>query len=215
MAATPHGVVRLVMVGARIYRSVTASQVFVHAPVRWCVRGSGYVVPALQYQLDKARRSCVGSDGPRRKFSSQYSSECFLIDWMTSSVYEMVAHLSPSCLQNAWMVSTAGHPFWMFLARMIMQRAHAYESRTVENATGPVILKQAVDLWRCMAITDDIVVLQPGFVYIKDWHRHAESARVNVACDPEHMHEDGHDEKCMAAYPNAHVLTSWSHTWGK
>jgi len=96
---------------------------------------------------------------------------------------------------------------------MILHRSSAHNGRRPGDATGPVILKQALEMWIWMGTTKDVVVLPPGYVFIKDWHDGSDWARLPAACDPEPIHEAGSDARCLADYPNAHVLTYWSHTW--
>lgn len=52
-------------------------------------------------------------------------------------------------------------------------------------------------------------------MFVHDWHNGSDSESLGKNCKAETIHINGNDAKCIAAYPNAHVLTSWSHTWGR
>ena len=132
-------------------------------------------------------------------------------------------------IPNAWMASQPGHPFWKLLILLI--DANVTEAITtsgstseadkeeVEKLTGPVILKKAVDTWKCMHPFDtSITVLDPGYVYLCDWHEENPNSTYyweNVAkfCNPRSP-EGKATVECLQFYPNAHVVTAWTHSWG-
>ena len=128
-------------------------------------------------------------------------------------------------IPNAWMASSPGHKFWIFVAQAIkatlkFQRdagtgfKEGDEDVGAESATGPVILKEAHDTWKClMGENSGITTLPAGYISISDWLDKESRARFNEACTDTKITEEETQKTCFKAYPNAHVLTYWSHTW--
>jgi hypothetical protein len=113
---------------------------------------------------------------------------------------------------NAWMASAPGRPFWTFFARVVAARAPGLAHRRPEDVTGPIALYQALQLWRCLG-RGDVDVLPPGRVFVKDWTDEAGWPRFEAACAEEKVAAESGGERCLAEFPDAHVLTYWAHTW--
>ena len=171
-------------------------------------------------------------------------------------------------IPNAWMASTPGHPFWLFVVGIIDHRhrqhqvsfyqwmAHVFRPLKAEYVTGPVVLKQAYDTWVGVVggnggKVGGVVVVPPGSIFVADWyvllsclhkmntlfffslhvlmfthiHLHITQYknRHNLTALDEYWEEcNGDDilkkyaqERCLRAYPNAHVLTYWTHSWSR
>jgi hypothetical protein len=141
---------------------------------------------------------------------------------------------------NAWMASTPGHPFWLFMAGVIERRTHRGVVRRLwevlrppraEYDTGPVILKQALDTWQCVLErgggmgsgrrrtkegekeTAGVVVLPPGRVFVGDWHNETALSEYYGLCGGDEVLGAAGRRRCLAAFPYAHVLTYWTRTW--
>jgi len=129
-------------------------------------------------------------------------------------------------IPNAWMASSPGHPFWLFLAHVIherysdilrkQERGEDAPNLGIEELTGPVVLKQAYDTWQC-TLGDEKVrmqVLDPGYVFVCNWNNHEEAEYYAKKCNGTRITEEKQQKQCLKAFPNAHVLTFWTHTWG-
>jgi hypothetical protein len=128
----------------------------------------------------------------------------------------------PHNIPNAWMASQPGHPFWLFLAKTIKEAAGAEleEDKSggemkAEEATGPVALKRAYDTWRCVLgdADADVAALPAGYVFVSDWHDEEARIRFDGVCNGTRITSPIVRRRCLAAYPNAHVLTWWTHSW--
>ena len=128
-------------------------------------------------------------------------------------------------IPNAWMASSPGHPFWLFLVRIIQERYLAILMKEaqgdtstdvgVESLTGPVILKEAYDTWRCVFGDErgKLETLDPGYVFISNWNKEEEANYFSKVCNGSTINTEQQQKRCLKAFPNAHVLTFWTHTW--
>lgn len=128
-------------------------------------------------------------------------------------------------LPNAWMASSPGHPFWLFLVRIIQERyteilmkeaqGDTSSDVGVERLTGPVIMKEAYDTWKCVFGEErgNVEVLDPGYVFISNWNNKEEADYFIKVCNGSTITTEKQQKRCLKAYPNAHVLTFWTHTW--
>lgn len=153
-------------------------------------------------------------------------------------------------MKNAWMASSPGHQFWLFLVEVVQERfkqsiqlkeerdkkrkdeerypenKNDDENKNVEGdkvdtdmgaevATGPVVLKEAYDTWQCMLSEERarMRTMPAGYVFVSDWH--GEDGRIffNSVCNDTNIKIPEVQRKCQRAYPNAHVITFWSHSW--
>jgi hypothetical protein len=143
-----------------------------------------------------------------------------ILAMMSSDIY--FGHNIP----NAWMASSPGHPFWLFLARVIHERytdilmkqaSGDYSSDLgVEKITGPIVLKEAYDTWQCIFgdATSRVQLLEPGYVFVSNWNNKEEAEYFGKRCNGSRITEERQQNRCFKAFPNAHVLTFWTHTWG-
>lgn len=53
-----------------------------------------------------------------------------------------------------------------------------------------------------------------GHIYIGDWHVEGSREKVYESCRRDELSKQEGRSRCLEAYPNAHVLTFWSHSWG-
>lgn len=136
----------------------------------------------------------------------------------------------PHNIPNAWFGSAPNHPFWIFFSKCIVEMTTTLRSQgwwlQAEQVTGPIILKQAVDAWNSIhgAPSGDptLEVIKHGKVYVDDWHgngNHPEiqkhNARFREACPSKELYKKDVEEQCKAAFPDAVVLTFWTHSWGR
>ena len=94
--------------------------------------------------------------GPTLVFNTLLFST-FSID---GSILNLLFHV-----QNAWMASSPGHPFWIFFAKLIQtihEKKPSEQYIEPEQATGPMILKQALDAWRSLRDDSSIKVIKAG-----------------------------------------------------
>jgi hypothetical protein len=131
----------------------------------------------------------------------------------------------PHNVPNAWMISTPGHPFWLYCITKIMQ--HMTEGGNgAEHLTGPVMLYRAAqdyaETQRRITGTSspgvengatkvfDLTVLKPGLIYPFDWHKpQKDQANICAASKSQNLN----DEKCKAQFPEAYTITYWTHSW--
>ncbi|KAH7621804.1 putative Inositol phosphoceramide mannosyltransferase 2 [Nannochloris sp. 'desiccata'] len=130
-------------------------------------------------------------------------------------------------IPNAWMASSPGHPFWMFVVRVIQERytdiltkqarGDTSSNLGVEGITGPIVLKEAYDTWKCTFDDDKakVHVLDPGYVFVSNWNNKEEADYFSQKCNGSKITEERQQKRCLKAFPNAHVLTFWTHTWGR
>jgi inositol phosphorylceramide mannosyltransferase catalytic subunit len=128
-------------------------------------------------------------------------------------------------IPNAWMASSPGHPFWLFLVRVIQERyteillkqaqGDTTASIGVERLTGPIVLKEAYETWKC-TFGDDrakVEVIDPGYVFVSNWNNKEEADYFIKMCNGSKITTQRQQQRCSKAFPNAHVLTFWTHTW--
>lgn len=125
-------------------------------------------------------------------------------------------------MQNAWFASSPGHPFWIFFTTLIEELLFAKEPEEYiqpEQLTGPIILKQAVDAWNSIRGDDPtITIVKAGKVFVDDWHAYEGKEKRELfreKCKPKEIHTEKVIKMCREEYPDAYVLTYWTHTWGR
>lgn len=60
--------------------------------------------------------------------------------------------------------------------------------------------------------------LSAGQIFVDDWHQfHGEEETKKFAkfCNKEKIHQEKVNKDCLKHYPEAYVITFWTHTWGK
>lgn len=126
----------------------------------------------------------------------------------------------PHNIPNAWLASQPGHPFWLFLAKVIAEVGQRQLAKGggkgwgAEAATGPIVLKRAYDTWRCALKGEaDVAALPAGYIFVSNWHDEAARHEFNLACDGAAIAAPEVQARCLARFPNAHVLTYWAHSW--
>lgn len=85
-----------------------------------------------------------------------------------------------------------------------------------EQATGPIMLKAAYEAWQCVHGNNnsDILLINPGYVYVGDWSNLTAYDAFLEVCNLNDITSRLGQRRCLSAYPNAHVLTWWTHSWG-
>ncbi len=136
-------------------------------------------------------------------------------------------------IPNAWMLSTPGHPFWLFCGMMMVKRA-TMGINGAENLTGPKMLTLAVEEYaRTMSLISgkdygsvlkgstmihDLQVLEPGLIYPVSWY-HPKGLSEFCESFGKPALTDSIDksvkdpEKCKQSLPNAYAITYWAHSW--
>ena len=54
-----------------------------------------------------------------------------------------------------------------------------------------------------------------GRVYVGDWHNITALDIYYEECNGDNIMTDSGQKRCLKSYPNAHVLTYWTHSWSK
>jgi len=124
---------------------------------------------------------------------------------------------------NAWMMSSPGHPFWMFCLMRIMTNNINGENRA-EYLTGPVLLKEAVKEYTeaNQRITgqnvkgvdhgdtkiNDLHILRPGLIFPYNWEDSEKNIDV-CGADKAIINSD----PCRKRFPDAFTVTYWTHSW--
>lgn len=133
-------------------------------------------------------------------------------------------------IPNAWFGSAPNHPFWNFFSMCAIELMEVLkasnEGTQTEQVTGPLLLKQAVDAWNDIhgeKGDPTLEIVKHGKVYVEDWHAeydqnahreiHEHNQRLREACPSQELYKEEVEEKCRAAFPDAVVLTFWTHTW--
>eukprot|EP00834_Sanchytrium_tribonematis_P007157 NODE_609_length_5433_cov_1.015186.p2 type:complete len:386 gc:universal NODE_609_length_5433_cov_1.015186:126-1283(+) len=114
----------------------------------------------------------------------------------------------PHNVPNAIMYSRKKHPFWLFVVNLITTKMH--HNMGVESTTGPVILKDAYELFRKIeGIGDDIYVTKPGLLYGVDWRKRPTDYPECGSRSPTSLEVDN----CRAHFPDVYLITYWYHSW--
>jgi hypothetical protein len=84
-----------------------------------------------------------------------------------------------------------------------------------EVATGPVVLKEAYDTWKCMLSEEEarVKTMPAGYVFVSDWHDEDAREFFDFVCNDTYINLPKVQRQCQRAYSNAHVITFWSHSW--
>ncbi|KAL0489084.1 inositol phosphoceramide mannosyltransferase [Acrasis kona] len=135
---------------------------------------------------------------------------------------------------NAWMISTPGHPFWLFcLSKMIELEAKGVNG--AEYLTGPVMLYKAINEYSEIktlingkeqgSITEgenqihDLIILKPSLIYPISWYRPRSLPRGCESLGGIELKKSETSrivrdvDKCKAAFPEAYTITYWTHSW--
>ena len=85
----------------------------------------------------------------------------------------------------------------------------------VEKITGPIVLKEAYDTWQCTFGDDTgrVQALESGYVFISNWNDEKQANHYRKMCDASQITTERQQKQCLKAFPNAHVLTFWTHSW--
>lgn len=139
-------------------------------------------------------------------------------------------------LPNAFFASAPGHPFWIFFAKCAVELMRNLRETgggaQIEQIAGPLLLKQAVDAWNSIHSKGEggedrgdptLEIIKSGRVFVEDWHAetdqgvdpsiHATNERLWESCPAKQLYREEVEEGCREAFPEAVVLTFWSHTW--
>ena len=145
----------------------------------------------------------------------------------------------PSSLQNAWLASSPGHPFWLLTLEHIQQNLHTIS--VPEDLTGPQALFEKVNEYLSSSPHDistryagsplsttmplperdspgslhTVTKLPFWEIYPYSW---GEEGRAYIDyCWQRHKTFD--DEKCKSLlgteHWGSHAITYWSHSWGE
>ena len=140
------------------------------------------------------------------------------MDEITDNESILLAYMSmdydfPHNIPNAWMASVPGHPFHIFFVETMIS---SYSPDVgPEMVTGPIALKRALEYWN--AHSDPVKILRPGVVYVRDWHNLVPEAGplFDRSCDAQTIDTPATEAKCKEMYPEAAVITFWTHSWGR
>jgi len=141
----------------------------------------------------------------------------------------VVAYLSdefsdPQNLPNRFFASVAGHDLWWHCIFAAIDMQHLADKIKVEEATGPGLLRSAVQAYCSTARElgkhngtcedtgvqriDTLRLLAPGAIYPFDFRR---PKHYNDACSFKSSKFD--PVKCKSFFPNAYTLAYWSLVW--
>lgn len=137
----------------------------------------------------------------------------------------------PHSIPNAIMASPARHPFWLLVIALMMQAVKQNPKGRPEYLTGPVILKQAHDIWtnnstQARQLIQAIVAklppqLEPGeestvkvlegyhwfpFDWTDPFHQKFRQGMISQKQHPS-------IQQCKRLFPNSQMTTFWSHSW--
>ena len=123
-------------------------------------------------------------------------------------------------IPNAWMASIPGHPFWIYFLEIVKYSwTRGLYQGSPEGLTGPIMLKRVVNSWNGLCSAENrIEILPPGIIYVRDWHNYitGELTEFDKVCIGDEIYRNATIEiGCKQRYPEAHVITFWTHTWGK
>ena len=112
-------------------------------------------------------------------------------------------------IPNSFMASAPGHPFWMYcFAQMLSAHLGIPIGSYVETTTGPIMLKQTLDVYRNSQDDRDIVVLPQEYIYPIVWS------------DPATHYKDCNwgasnfsSAACHRHFEDAYAVTYWAHGW--
>lgn len=114
---------------------------------------------------------------------------------------------SAHSLPNAWVASTPGHGFWLFLVSLVQQRAQHGRRQYVEYVSGPVAVFDAYRAWHAAhGTTRDVFdiqgveVLDADVIYPLVW-----GSNIPAECD---VRADTFDQRaCNVLFPHAFAIT--------
>lgn len=107
---------------------------------------------------------------------------------------------------NAWMASVPGHPFWLFCLNHITTQLNSGRMGA-EAVTGPIMLRDAVRLYRLYTEADDLTLLPPRTIY-NDWRRKPPSCR--------RQSDTYNTTECIRHYKDDttfYAMSIWTHGW--
>lgn len=124
-------------------------------------------------------------------------------------------------IPNAWMASTARHPFWAVpvqfaIAKVEERRSLLYRffsMPTAEHITGPIALRQCVLRWKASLkdLWDELILLPPHMVYPYNWKWPGSQGSICSAMYPT-LDEDLCKKKLKVKEKGSLSITYWSNT---
>jgi hypothetical protein len=76
-----------------------------------------------------------------------------------------------------------------------------------------------VDAWNSIRGDDPtITIVKAGKVFVDDWHAYEGEEKRELfreKCKAKEIHTEKMTKSCREEYPDAYVLTYWTHTWGR
>ena len=146
----------------------------------------------------------------------------------------MPEDLAEHSLPNSWMYAAEpGHPFWLLTIGLAANRVY---DPYIERATGPILLKDALTMYRSMASGDDllaipavaqlvartnvvvprtlpkVVTLPPSVLYPLSWGYRENYRIINRFRCANYI-----DSALLDAVPTSeqtYAFTFWNHSWG-
>ena len=109
-------------------------------------------------------------------------------------------------LPNAIMISKPKCDFWLSVFKEL-QRSAKQSSYSVEEMTGPAMLKRAYDSYWFGSTR--IIVLKPEVLYPISWITH-QSMRKEALQETSFTQLTN---KMKSQYPNSYAITYWTHSW--
>jgi inositol phosphorylceramide mannosyltransferase catalytic subunit len=120
----------------------------------------------------------------------------------------------PNNLPNAFMASPPQHGFWLHCLSIVFSPSHTECGPACR--TGPDMILKAVKSYSAGKVPfQKIRVLPPAFVYPFEWNGtdNGNDARsIGKICRAQSITFD--EEKCISMFPDAYLITFWSHSWG-
>jgi inositol phosphorylceramide mannosyltransferase catalytic subunit len=117
-------------------------------------------------------------------------------------------------LPNAFMASPPQHEFWLYCLSIVFAPNHTECEPACR--TGPDMLLKAVKSYSMAKIPyHKIRVLPPAFVYPFEWRvtdGGKDASSIGRSCRAQSS--TFNEAKCISMFPDAYLITFWSHSWG-
>jgi len=112
-------------------------------------------------------------------------------------------------IPNAFMASAPNDPFWLvFLSNVVAYYPVNFQS--VESFAGPVALWKAYNDYKGKSTKwKEIRVEDPKYLFPLSWNVKAEEHAQACQFTPNEQQR----QKCIAFFPDAYVVTYWTHSW--
>jgi hypothetical protein len=149
-----------------------------------------------------------------------------ILGYLGAKTYE-----EENSVPNAWMASSAGHPFWLYcLSFLVTSQQVKGSTPQVESVAGPHLLYHAIRLYQSAmqirlneadvtrkagddTMIYDIVILKAGLIYPFDWHDSSMYGVCLARIRDDQLQSASDYEICKGNFPNAYVINYWAHSW--